>query len=160
MFGAVPYPQGVDAPKVRYYTGYGYEPLMISPPWSTLTAYDLNTGAIKWQIPYGTAPQAGPGKEPRGYIYPKSGVAVTAGGLIFFAGNDAMLHVVDRNTGEELWSAELPSGSQGVPAVYEAGGRQFVLVTATGGVTGIPLAANGVRPGTGTRAYVAFALPK
>jgi quinoprotein glucose dehydrogenase len=24
------------------------------PPWSTLTAYDLNKGTIKWQIPLGS----------------------------------------------------------------------------------------------------------
>ena len=32
----------------------------IAPPWSHLTAYDLNTGVIKWQVPDGgvTAPAA------------------------------------------------------------------------------------------------------
>ena len=25
----------------------------IGPPWSQITAYDLNTGSIKWQIPDG-----------------------------------------------------------------------------------------------------------
>ena len=61
----IPYPEGVEHPPVRYYTGYGYETLAINPPWSTLTAYDLNKGTIKWQVPYGDNPAAGPnlGKE-------------------------------------------------------------------------------------------------
>lgn len=25
----------------------------IGPPWSQITAYDLNTGAIRWQVPNG-----------------------------------------------------------------------------------------------------------
>src|SRR3954462_8976582 len=54
------YPSGVTAPPSRYKTGYGSEPYVITPPWSTLTAYDLNTGKIKWQPPYGALPQAGP----------------------------------------------------------------------------------------------------
>ncbi|MFQ5737508.1 MAG: PQQ-binding-like beta-propeller repeat protein, partial [Acidobacteriota bacterium] len=29
----------------------------IGPPWSTLTAYDLNEGTIKWQIPLGEVPE-------------------------------------------------------------------------------------------------------
>ena len=41
MVGA-PYPTGVDAPAVRYYTGYGLSNTIIKPPYSTLTAYDLN----------------------------------------------------------------------------------------------------------------------
>ena len=54
------YPEGVDAPPSRYKTGYGNEPYVIGPPWSTITAYDLNTGKIKWQTPFGDLPQARP----------------------------------------------------------------------------------------------------
>ncbi|HXJ38276.1 MAG TPA: PQQ-binding-like beta-propeller repeat protein, partial [Bryobacteraceae bacterium] len=86
------YPAGVDVPITRYYTGYGNEPRIINPPWSTLTAYDLNTGGIKWQVPYGETPEAGPTDTPRGTIFQRSGVAVTAGGLIIFAANEAKLH--------------------------------------------------------------------
>ena len=39
-----PYPEGVDAPSKRFYTGYGLSyPFILSPPWSSLVAYDLNT---------------------------------------------------------------------------------------------------------------------
>ena len=49
-------------PAARYWTGYGYMNSTdglpaISPPWSTLTAYDLNTGTIKWRVPFGGVPE-------------------------------------------------------------------------------------------------------
>jgi quinoprotein glucose dehydrogenase len=160
-FNEIPYPEGVEHPPVRYYTGYGYETLAINPPWSTLTAYDLNKGTIKWQIPYGDNPAAGPnlGKEPRGEIWPKSGIAVTASGLILFAGNEGKLRVLEAATGKQLATFDLPNGSQGVPAVYELNGREYVLINATGGNNTAPPAANGVAPPSGPKSYVAFALP-
>ena len=53
-----PPPPAPGTPATRYWTGYGYmnssEGLPANkPPWSTLTAYDLNEGTIKWQIPTG-----------------------------------------------------------------------------------------------------------
>ena len=47
------YPPDVKVPEVRMYTGYGMDGTIVKPPYSTLTAYDLNTGAIKWQVPAG-----------------------------------------------------------------------------------------------------------
>ena len=73
----------------RYWTGYGYmnssEGLPANkPPWSTLTAYDLNQGTIKWQIPLGSVTElAAKGIKDTGSFWPRSGVVVTAGGLIF-----------------------------------------------------------------------------
>ena len=56
QLGGPPYPAGVDAPQVRYYTRWGLypdQPYVISPPWSSIVAYDLNTGTIKWKVPFG-----------------------------------------------------------------------------------------------------------
>ena len=69
---------------------------VITPPWSTITAYDLNTGKIKWQTPYGDLPQAGPSDKLRGNAYPKSGFVITAGGLVLFAGNDSKLYGLEQ----------------------------------------------------------------
>ena len=160
-FTETPYPEGVEHPAARYYTGYGYETLAISPPWSTLTAYDLNKGTIKWQVPFGDNPAAGPnrGKEMRGNMWPKSGIAVTASGLILFASNEGKLRVLDSANGKEIASYDLPNGSQCVPAVYEANGREYVLITATGPANDVKTAPDGVAPPNGPKAYVAFALP-
>src|SRR5665213_3140899 len=158
-----PYPEGIEAPPSRYKTGYGNEPYVITPPWSYITAYDLNTGKIKWQTPYGGVPQAPPGDEMKGNIYPKSGFVTTAGGLVLFAGNDSKLYALDSATGKLIFSKDLPNGSQGVPAVYQVKGREYILLAVSGGGTPYPEGAY-VPPGgkmnpTDWKGYMAFALP-
>jgi quinoprotein glucose dehydrogenase len=157
------YPEGVDAPPSRYKTGYGNERYVINPPWSTITAYDLNTGKIKWQSPAGDLPQAGPSDKLRGNAYPKSGFVITAGGLVLFAGNDAKLYAYDSATGKMIFSKALPNGSQGVPAVYEVNGRQYILLTVCGGGSPYPegayLPPGGVLSPATSKSYIAFALP-
>jgi quinoprotein glucose dehydrogenase len=157
------YPADVEGPPSRYKTGYGNEPYVITPPWSTITAYDLNTGKIKWKTPYGDVPQAGPSDTLRGNIYPKSGFVTTAGGLVLFAGNDSKLYVLDSATGKVIFTKDLPNGSQGVPAVYEANGREFVLFSVSGGGTVYPEGAymppGGKSNPMTSKSYIAFALP-
>ncbi|MCU1324976.1 MAG: Quinoprotein glucose dehydrogenase [Bryobacterales bacterium] len=156
------YPAEVIPPPSRYKTGYGNEPYVITPPWSTITAYDLNTGKIKWQAPYGDVPQAGPSDKMRGNAYPKSGFVITAGGLLMFAGNDSKLYALDKDTGKLLFSKELPNGSLGVPAVYEVKGREYILLAVSGGnayPAGAYVPPGGVTPPAISKSYIAFALP-
>ncbi len=157
------YPEGIEAPPSRYKTGYGNERYVIGPPWSTITAYDLNTGKIKWQTPFGDLPQAGPSDKLRGNAYPKSGVVVTAGGLVLFAGNDSKLYGLNSATGKLIFSKDLPNGSQGVPAVYEVNGREYILLAVSGGASPYPEGAymppGGVMPPQTWKGYMAFALP-
>ena len=157
------YPADVEGPPSRYKTGYGNEPYIITPPWSYIVAYDLNTGKIKWKSPYGDTPQAGPSDKLRGNIYPKAGFVITAGGLLLFAGNDSKLYAIDSTTGQMVFSKDLPNGSEGVPAVYEANGREYVLVTVAGGATQYPegayLPPGGVKTQQTSKSYMAFALP-
>ena len=163
-FGAEPaYPEDVEGPPSRYKTGYGNEPYIIGPPWTTMTAYDLNSGKIKWKVPYGDTPEAGPSDKLRGNVYPKSGPVITAGGLIVYAGNDSKLYIVNSATGELICSKDLPNGSQGVPAVYEVNGREYILVGVSGGANPYPEGAymppGGVMPPATSKEYIAFALP-
>jgi len=49
-------------PAVRYRSGFGFMLTSdglspIAPPWTSLTAYDLNKGTIKWKIPLGDVPE-------------------------------------------------------------------------------------------------------
>jgi len=161
--GEPPYPADVTPPPSRYKTGYGNEPYLFNPPWSKITAYDLNTGKIKWQTPYGDLPQAGPSDKLRGNVYPKSGFVITAGGLVMFAGNDSKLYVLDKDNGKVLATKDLPNGSLGVPAVYESNGRQYLLITVCGGnpfPAGAYIPRGGTTPPAISKSYVAFALPE
>lgn len=121
----------------RYWTGYGYmnsaEGLpAIDPPWSRLTAYDLNTGKIIWQIPFGTVDGlAAKGITNTGSFWPRGGVVVTAGGLIFGGSkSDETLRAYDEMTGKVIWHVKLPVGPEGIPAVYEVAGREYVVMSA------------------------------
>jgi glucose dehydrogenase len=101
------------------------------PPWSEMTAYDLNTGDIKWRRPTGSVlapPDLGIPMN-TGSHFPRSGPLVTAGGLVFFAtGSDRRFRAYDRDSGRELWSVELLASSEGMPATYAIDGRQFIAV--------------------------------
>jgi quinoprotein glucose dehydrogenase len=154
-----PYPAGLAVPSVRYYTGYGMVNNVVKPPYSTLTAYDLNRGTIKWQVPAGgDDPLAlAQGGRDTGFIRIRTGIISTSAGLVFHAGGDGTLRAYDADTGRVLWTGSLPAGSQGIPAMYESAGRQFILVNAT--QIGSGYIRGQTRPGEAPAGgYVAFAL--
>ena len=105
------------------------------PPFGTLTAVDLESGDVKWDVPFGRVDKFAqmPGSERWGS--PSLGGALaTAGGLVFAGGAlDQRLRAFDEQTGAELWSFELPAGVHAAPMTYvTAAGRQFVVVAAGG----------------------------
>ena len=163
------YPPGTHGPRDRYYTDWGLypnQPYVIGPPWSSVVAYDLNTGTIKWKVPLGQdAEAAAEGARDTGaFMAEHHGMIVTSTGLIFIAASDGKLRALDEETGQVLWSFTLPAGSEGIPAMYEAGGRQYLIVSASsdvntgGGHPGRGGAVPAVRPDL-PKGYVAFALP-
>lgn len=124
----------------------------IKPPWGLLNCYDLATGKALWRVPLGEIPALTRQGLPITGAQNLGGASVTAGGLVFVAGTaDEKLRAFDADTGRELWSAALPFAGTAAPAIYEADGRQYVIITATGG------GRVGGPSGTGD-AYVAFAL--
>jgi quinoprotein glucose dehydrogenase len=166
--GGAPYPTGLEVPAQRYYTGYGLGfPYIVSAPWSRMVAYDLNTGETKWSRPLGQdlvavregAPDAG---VPRGGQ--RMGMIVTSTGLLFATSKDGKVRAYDAETGEILWTGSLPQGSEGLPAMYQVNGRQYLVVCATTHLTwgresreGGPWTQAGGETAPG--AYVVFALP-
>ena len=102
----------------------------MSPPWAQITAYDLNTGDIKWKAPLGVVPSlAAKGITDTGnnYRVHRNGPVVTAGGLIFIAHfADRTVRAFDKDNGKILWEKKMTPNFAGIPAVYEVNGRQFV----------------------------------
>lgn len=60
------------------------------------------------------------------------GVLATAGDLVFSGLLDGGLAAWDAETGERLWSDELPHGCASAPMTYRAGGRQHIVVACGG----------------------------
>jgi quinoprotein glucose dehydrogenase len=124
----------------------------VKPPWGLLNCYDLSTGKALWRVPLGELEELTRQGLPVTGSQTLGGASVTAGGLVFVAGTeDERLRAFDADTGKELWAAKLPFAGTAAPAIYEVGGRQFVVITATGG------GRVGGKSGPGD-AYVAFAL--
>ena len=145
----------------RYTSGFGLVTASnglspISPPWSSLTAYDLNRGVILWKIPLGDVPElAARGIKNTGSHYPKVGPVVTAGGILFAGTRDRTVHAFDVTNGKPLWEHTVDAALEGIPAVYQVDGREFIVFCAS--------AQEGLTPSTQQRvngAYVAFTLPQ
>ncbi len=152
------------AGQTRYWGPYGNPWTLsgmpaIAPPWTELVAYDLNEGTIKWRTPLGTIPAlAARGIKNTGSVRPRTGPVVTAGGLIFVgSGGDGYFHALDKDTGRTLWETQLEAIPEGIPAVYEVGGRQYIALFAAGG-GGDGIAMKATKPEA--QGYYVFALPR
>jgi glucose dehydrogenase len=129
----------------------------IGPPWSQLTAYDLNTGTMLWQVPNGdTSELAVRGIRGTGSRQARAGMVVTAGGLVFIGTPDRKLRAYDEDSGRVVWEWEVSGPINGVPAVYEIDGRQYLAVCVG---AADPDSAGGESSAGPTRSeYVVFAL--
>jgi quinoprotein glucose dehydrogenase len=132
----------------RFYERNGYP--AAKPPWGTLTAIDLDAGAIRWTRPLGERPELTARGIPLTGTENYGGPVATAGGLVFIAATrDERFRAFDAGTGEMLFEAPLPAAGYATPATYSVGGRQYVVIACGGGKLG-------TKSGD---AYVAFALP-
>lgn len=148
-----------DTEEQHLYKFAGYSKLLdekerpgVKPPWGTLNAINLNTGRIAWRVPLGEYEDLTAQGIPKTGTENFGGAMVTAGGLVFAGGTrDLKFRAFDSETGKELWEHRMQFGPFAPPATYQAGGRQFVIIAATGG---------GKVGGTTGDAWVAFALPR
>jgi quinoprotein glucose dehydrogenase len=133
---------------IRFLTPEGYP--AVEPPWGTMNAIDLTTGEIKWQVPFGEYKELKDKGIPTTGAENYGGPVATGGGLVFIgASRDEKIRAFDKETGEVVWEYQLPAAAYATPAVYEVGGKQYVVIACGGGKSGTK---------SGDR-YLAFALP-
>jgi quinoprotein glucose dehydrogenase len=130
---------------------------LVKPPWGRITAIDLNTGDIAWQIAHGETPD--PVKNHpalKGLSIPRTGRAGGAGGssggigilttkTLVIAGEGgvfttpsgqrgAMLRAYDKASGQEVGAVYMPGAQTGSPMTYMLNGRQFIVLGVSGAV--------------------------
>ncbi len=113
---------------------------LIKPPYSRITAIDLDTGEHEWMVPHGEGRRQqiidmgilDPG--PVGSTS-RTGPVLTRS-LLFFAQSDGgrnLLRAFDKATGNIIHEAELPLPPAGTPMTYMIDGEQFISIAVGGG---------------------------
>ena len=122
---------------------------MIKPPYSRITAIDLDKGEFRWQVPFGATPDnirnhpalKGLNLPPLGRQGNNSGTLVTQTLLVAGESNfgptpsgarGAMLRAFDKSTGREVGAVYLPAPQSGSPMTYMLNGKQFIVVAISG----------------------------
>jgi glucose dehydrogenase len=101
-------------PPIRYASS---EPTK-DPRWGTVSAINLTTGKIQWQVKT---------KQPL-----MGGVLATRGGLLFMGEGDGSFNAYNSSTGDLLWQDKVDAGVNAPPISYEIDGVQYVAVVAGG----------------------------
>ena len=114
---------------------------LLKPPYSRMTAIDMNTGEHAWWVPTGEGnryrnhprlrdlnlPPLGGDNGSNGPLLTKTLLlyCLTAGGL----NEGPRLVAYDKANGTELGSVDLPSGAIGTPMTYMVNGKQYIALT-------------------------------
>jgi glucose dehydrogenase len=122
---------------------------LFKPPFSRITAIDLNTGDHKWWIPVGETPDrvknhpalAGidVGNTGSGTVAP---MTVTSTMLMYastFGDGTPALYAVDKETGEEIGRVEVPGVSRYGMMNFQHEGKQYVVLQTGGTLTALAL---------------------
>jgi quinoprotein glucose dehydrogenase len=122
---------------------------LIKPPYGRITAIDLESGTIKWQIAHGeTLDNVKNNPALKGVTIPRTGQAgiigtLTTKGLVI-AGESrvtttstgvrgAMFRAYDKNDGKEVGAVYIPAPQSGSPMTYMLNGKQYIIVAVSGG---------------------------
>jgi quinoprotein glucose dehydrogenase len=135
---------------------------LIKPPYSTISAIDLDRGEILWQIPHGETPDLIRNHPAlKGLDIPRTGqegwnVGTLVTKTLVIAGDGqvtrtsahprgAMLRAYDKTTGKEVGAVYMPAQESGSPMTYMVNGKQFIVIAVSGG--------------SYSGEYIAYALP-
>jgi quinoprotein glucose dehydrogenase len=131
---------------------------VIRPPWGQISAIDLNSAKIVWQVAHGEFKKLTARGMPRTGTYIRGGNIATKGGVLFAGGTlDSVFRAYDSRSGKVLWEKYLGGGAFATPSTYMADGRQFVVVPVSDDLN--PEEPSEAGPYM-TGDFVAFALPR
>ena len=121
---------------------------LVKPPWARISAVDLNTGDIVWQVPHGETPDnVRNHPKLKGLQIPRTGRVGRIGTLVtktlviageggFFTtpegANGAMLRAYNKATGAEEGAVFMPAPQTGTPMTYVVDGAQYIVVAIGG----------------------------
>lgn len=109
-----PYPGG------KLWLGGAFKAIPDEEQWGNVTAVDVNTGKIAWQVKT-EQPMIG-------------GALATAGNLVFTGEGNGMFKAYDAKSGSVLWQFNCGAGVNAPPVTFTVGGKQYVAVAAGGNV--------------------------
>jgi quinoprotein glucose dehydrogenase len=129
---------------------------LVKPPYSRISAIDLKSGTILWQVPHGDTPDNVKNNPAlKGLNIPKTGrggaaitlvtkTLVIAGekGTVTMADGrtGAMLCAYDKATGKQVGSVYMPAQATGGPMSYMVNGVQYIVIAVGGNINGKPQA--------------------
>ena len=117
---------------------------LFKPPYSRMTAIDMNSGNHVWMIPTGNGDRIRNNPRLKPLNLPPVGGDITLSGplltrtLLVYAlttggtNSGPRLVAYDKATGKELGSTDLPGPAIGTPMTYLANGKQYIAITVQG----------------------------
>ena len=147
---------GADSPKPKKGPRSEYIPMnvdglpLMKPPYGTISAINLDTGEILWQIAHGETPDVVRNSPAlKGMNIPRTGqetynIGTLVTKTLVIAGEGqvtttaehprgAMLRAYDKKTGKEVGAVYMPAPQTGSPMTYMHNGRQYLVVAVSGG---------------------------
>jgi quinoprotein glucose dehydrogenase len=136
---------------------------LIKPPYSTISAINLDRGEIVWQTPHGDTPDSIRNNPAlKDVKIPKTGqsgynIGTLVTKTLVVAGDGeitttpehprgAMLRAYDKTNGQQVGAVFMPAPQSGSPMTYMLSGKQYIVVAISGGAY--------------SGEYVAYALPE
>ena len=146
---AAPPPAQGGASSARRVTTINGLPL-VKPPYSTISAINMDRGEIVWQVPHGETPDAIRNNPAlKGINVPRTGqggfnIGTLLTKSLVIAGDaaptttaehprGAPLRAYDQATGKEVGNVLMPAGQSGSPMTYMVNGKQYIIVAVSGG---------------------------
>ena len=134
----------------------GFRPLtvnglsIIKPPYSTISAINLDSGEIKWQIAHGETPDYVRNNPAlKGVDVPRTGqttfnigtlvtknLVIAGDGMVTTTADHprgAMLRAYDQNSGKEVGAVWMPAQQSGSPMTFMVNGKQYIIIAVSGG---------------------------